>query len=87
MQFTCQENRKNSQGLGLLSLLKTPSLSAVGVMSEMPGKLLKAQIDSQSSILNCREALFCIAELRAGQTHSLDSTFKELWNLLTTDRD
>ena len=37
--FTCRQSRKNSQGSGLLSFLETPSLSAVGVMSQMPGTL------------------------------------------------
>lgn len=76
--FTCQWSRKNSQGLGLLSFLETPSLSAVGVMSKMPGTLLKAQI---------LEALVYIAELKADETHSVGSTFKELRNLLATDGD
>lgn len=76
--FTCQRSRKNSQGLGLLSFLETPPLSAVGVMSEMPGTLLKAQI---------LEALFYIAKLKADETHSVGSTFKELRNLLATDGD
>lgn len=39
MRFTCRQGRKNSQGLGLLSFLETPSLSAVAAMSQMPGTL------------------------------------------------